>query len=102
MPLADTLRHVVVEVAFKECSVRVLPFSVSEVASTEVSYELHASLVEDVSALSLLLAILPRARVDVFGHVDHDPFPMLFSVFPVAIVLTEPSVVLFSNAMFVV
>ena len=99
VPCTHALRLIVTEIAFEEGSVRVDPFSFRDLSVFECSYEFLSGLVDDVSSLSVFLAIGPVARVDVFIGISHDTLSMSLSILPIAVIFTDLWVRLFTNTM---
>ena len=98
MPFASTLRHIVVEAAHEVASIRIFPVTLNHLALLVLANKLLACLEEDVSALTLFLAVCPLTRVDVLIGVVHHTFTMTLSVVPVAVVRTNIAVSLLANA----
>ena len=90
------------KVALKVAAVRVDPLAAHKLAVLELADVLLARLEVDVSALAVLLAIGPVARVDVLVRVGHDAFAVPLAILPVAVVLADLRVHLLANSMLVV
>ena len=99
VPGTHALWLIVTEIALEEGPVGVDPFSFRDLSVFECSYEFLSGLVDDVSSLSVFLAIGPVARVDVFIGISHDTLSMSLSILPVAVIFTDLWVRLFTNTM---
>ena len=102
VPFAYAFWLIIIEAALEESSIGVEPLALHELAILEVADVLHSSLLEDVGALAVLLALLPLTGVDVsgllFAGVDHDSLSVALSTEPVAIVTAYSGVDLLSDS----
>jgi len=98
VPFTLSLWLVKSEGALEVGTVGISPLSVHEVAILETSNVLLSCLFEDVSTLSVLLSLSPVARVDVLVLVSHHAFSVTFTLLPVAVILTDILVCLFTDS----
>ena len=101
-PATSTLGLVESEVALEGGAVGVEPLALDELTVLEAANVLLHCLEEDVSALTVLLSSSPVAGVDISIQVGHDAFAVALTVFPVAVVLADLSVLLLANSVFAV
>ena len=101
-PIANTLRLIESEVALEGGAVRVEPLALHELAILEVTNILLHCLLKDVGALTILLSAGPVTRVHIFINVGHHTLSVALTVFPVAVVLADSSVLLLANTVFAV
>ena len=92
VPGTFALRLVVGKAALEVDSVGVDPLAGGDLASLPLSTHLHSSLLEDVGAVALLLAVLPPSGVDVTVLVGEHAFAVATAVLPVTMVLTDSAV----------
>lgn len=91
-PSTASLGLVVLEVSFEVGAVGVGPFARKESIFHPLSDIFHSRCIEDVSAMSVLLAVEPVPRKDVLVGVDIHPFTFLSAFHPLAIVLALISI----------
>jgi hypothetical protein len=84
VPLAATCRSIVLEFSFVIVAVRKHPFPPNQLVFMPLASEAHRCLVEDVGALSVLLAVDPLAGIDIFVWVGVQPFTFLLAFFKLA------------------
>jgi hypothetical protein len=102
MPFALTLRLVIIELTLKVSTVGVTPLSRNNLTASPFTNKLHASLEEDVGALTMLLALLPVSRINILVGVGHNTFSVSEAVSPVSVVDTNSSIYHFTNTVLLV
>jgi len=65
IPLALTLRLVIIELTFKVSTIGVAPLSRNDLTASPFANKLHASLEEHIGTLTVLLAFLPVSRINI-------------------------------------
>jgi len=88
-PCALALRFVVLKVALEVNTVGIDPLARLKLAAGPLAAHFHASFLEDVGAVALLLAVFPPAGVDITVFVSEHALAMATAVFPVTVVLTN-------------
>ena len=99
-PAALALWLIIVEAALEASLVRVDPLALDHLALHENANVLLSGLLKDVSSFSVLFALFPVSRVDIFVLIGHDTFTVAFVLFPVAVVGTDLTTVLITVLLF--
>lgn len=101
-PRAGALRFIVSELALEVDTVGINPLAGLKLTIGPLTTHFHASLLEHVAAITLLLAVLPPAGVHVSVLIREHALTVATAVLPVAMELTDAVVDHFANATLVV